>query len=71
MSVATSSVRLQFGRASTEVQSISFVGSTSEVCHPQPLCNLQNLCPVPPYGTSTGTVFEHVQLGQIAKALIN
>ena len=32
----------------TEVQGISFVGSTSEVCHPQPLCNLQNLCPVPP-----------------------
>ena len=34
---------------STEVQGISFVGSTSEVCHHQPLCNLQNLCPVPPY----------------------
>jgi len=33
----------------TEVQGISFVGSTSEVCCPHPLCNLQNLCPVPPY----------------------
>jgi len=32
----------------TEVQGISFVGSTSEVCCPHPLCNLQNLCPVPP-----------------------
>ena len=30
------------------VQNISFVGSTSEVCNPQPVCNLQNLCPVPP-----------------------
>ena len=36
----------------TEVQGISFVGSTSEVFHPQPQCNLQNLCPVPPYDSS-------------------
>ena len=28
---------------------INFVGSASEVCYPQPLCTLQNLCPVPPY----------------------
>ena len=35
------------GRVTTEVQGISFVGSTSEVCHSHPLCNLQNLCPVP------------------------
>jgi len=33
------------------VQGISFVGSTSEVCCPHHLCNLQNLCPVPPYLT--------------------
>jgi len=32
----------------TEVQGISFVGSTSEVCCPHPLCNLQYLCLVPP-----------------------
>jgi len=32
----------------TEVKGISFVGSTSEVYCPHPLCNLQNLCPIPP-----------------------
>jgi len=33
----------------TEVQRVSFVGSTNEDCHPHPLCNLQNLHAVPPY----------------------
>ena len=31
----------------TEVQRVSFVGSTNEDCHPHPLCNLQNLHAVP------------------------
>jgi len=31
----------------TEVQRVSFVGSTNEGCHPHPLCNLQNLHAVP------------------------
>ena len=33
----------------TEVQRVSFVGSTNQDCHPHPLCNLQNLQAVPPY----------------------
>jgi len=32
----------------TEVQRVSFVGSTNEDYHPDPLCNLQNLHAVPP-----------------------
>jgi len=36
------------GTHATEVEGISFVGSTSEVCCPHSLCNLQNLFPVPP-----------------------
>jgi len=35
--------------ASTEVQRLSFVGSTGEVCCPYPLWNIQNLGTVPAY----------------------
>jgi len=40
------------GAVSTEVQRVSFVGSTNEDCHPHSLCNLQNLHAVPPYTTT-------------------
>lgn len=42
-----SPTHLQPSNPPTEVQGISSVSCTSEVCHPQVLCNLQNLCPLP------------------------
>ena len=40
-------------RSTTEVQRVSFVGSTNADCHPHSLCNLQNLHAVPPQHTRT------------------
>jgi len=39
----------ELGNRFTEVERVSFVGSTNEDCHPDALCNLQNLHAVPPY----------------------
>jgi len=52
-----------------EVQGLSFVGSTSEICRPHPLRNLQNLGPVPPYSTLYGYFHSIISpwLSEIAK----
>ena len=55
----------------TEVQGLSFVCSTSEVCYPYALWNTQNIGAVPPYssGSDTGTVI--FDAAERAKAVLS
>jgi len=41
----------------TQVEHVSFVGSTNEDCHPHPLCNLQNQYAVRLYYVVAGLIY--------------
>ena len=51
-SIASAKLTLARIFSSTEVQGLSFVCSTSEVCSPYLLWNIQNLGALPPYSTA-------------------